>query len=146
MSAKLILIASLVLVGSLCSQTTSPFVGDWKRNAERSKPKPKTEVLLRISAIPGGFDFGGGLPCVVDGKERPFTLSDAKHSSHTASCKLINERKLELTVNHDNGKVITTQLVPISADGKTMEQVWSGKSEDGSPLSQYDLFQVFDRQ
>jgi len=49
-------------------------------------------------------------------------------------------------VNHDNGKMIATQLVTISADGKTMEQVWSGKSEDGSPINEYDRDEIFDRQ
>jgi hypothetical protein len=100
---------------------------------------------VRICAIPGGVEFGP-LPCVGDGKERAFTLSDEKHSSHTVSCKFINECKLEITVNHDNGKMITTQLVTISADGKTMEQVWSGKSEDGSPINEYDRDEIFDRQ
>jgi len=80
MSAKLILIASVVLVGSLSSQTTRPFVGDWKLITARSKPATR-ELFLRISAIPSGFEFGG-LPCVLDGKERTFTLPDAKHSSH----------------------------------------------------------------
>ena len=149
-SAKLILIASVVLVGSLSSQTTSPFVGDWKLNTERSKPTTG-ERLLRISAIPDGFEFryaGSGLQirCVADGKEHPYTIRDGKHSSHTASCKILNERKLEIIENHDNGKVITTFLATISADGKTLEEAWSNKSEDGSPLSQDDRDWILDRQ
>jgi hypothetical protein len=149
MSVKLLLIVSVVLVGSLSSQTTSPFVGDWKWNTARSKPKTG-EALLRISAIPGGFEFRqarragdlppSGLPCVVDGKERTFAFRDAKHSSHTVSCQLINERTLEVTVNHDNGKLITTQIVTISTDGKTLVQ----KME--APSTSMTFGQVFDRQ
>ena len=82
MSGKLILVASVVLVCSLSSQTTSLFLGDWKLNTERSKPNPQPEMqLLRISAIPDGFEFrypGDGLQlrCVADGKEHPFTIRD----------------------------------------------------------------------
>jgi hypothetical protein len=80
---------------------------------------------------------------VLDGKEHTFTLPDAKHNSHTSTCKLIDERTLERVVNHDNGKMVTTARTSVSSDGKTMKETWTGKTEDGKAI---DLLYVFDKQ
>jgi hypothetical protein len=153
---KRIAFASAVFISSLSPQTTSPFIGDWKVNAARSKSdQPIGDALLRIRKTLNGFEMtlqqirtNGNpppriFPCVLDGKEHIFTFPDAKHRTHASTCKLINERTLERTVNHDNGKMVTTTKARISTDGKTIEEVWTGKTEQGKPI---DLLYVFDKQ
>jgi hypothetical protein len=80
---------------------------------------------------------------VLDGKEHTFSFPDAKHKTHAGTCKLLNKSTLERTVNHDNGKMITTIMATISKDGKTIEEVWAGKTEEGKPIN---LVYVFDKQ
>jgi hypothetical protein len=50
---------------------------------------------------------------------------------------------MERTVNHDNGKLVTTMLSTVSMDGKVMEELWIDKTEDGRAIKS---LHVFDKQ
>ena len=148
--------ASVLFVPWMFAEPASAFVGHWKVNAAKSRSdQPIGNTVLKIRSVHNGFEIilqhirpGGNpppriFPCVLDGKEHAFTLPDAKHSSHTATCKLIDARTMERIVNHDNGKMITTSRTAVSTDGRTLQEVWTGKTEDGKPI---DLLYVFDRE
>jgi len=145
-----------VFAGFLSGQTTSPFVGEWRLNAAKSKsdqPLGDAVVIIRKTddgceiifqpIRPAGNPPARTFPCILDGKQRPLTVPDAKHRTHEASCRLIDSRTMKRTVNHDNGKLVTTMLSTVSMDGKVMEELWIEKTEDGRAIKS---LHVFDKQ
>jgi hypothetical protein len=144
------------LAAFLSGQTTSPFVGQWRLNTAESKSDhPLGDAVVSIRKSDDGFAItfqpirpAGNppariFPCILDGRERPLSLPDAKHSSHEASCRLIDTRTIERTVHHDKGKLVTTIITTVSTDGKIMNEVSTDKAEDGRVVKSV---YVFDKQ
>lgn len=157
MKHVLLFVGAVVL--SLTVATTaqsSPLVGTWKLNIDKSKynPGPAPKELTRTIVADGKsvkYTFAGtsgdgkaisyGFTVKFDGKDYPvtgtipngadsisFTSSDANHYVAT-------QKKA--------GKVVATSTVSISADGKVTTVEINGTTADGKP--EHDT-QVYDKQ
>jgi len=97
----------------------SGFAGTWVSSSEQMN----SEVVLKVRAWEGdGFTFitqgGAGTKNLkLDGKE--YANVGAVVDGQTASATRVNERTVELT-DRFGGKVIDTQGMSLSADGKTL--------------------------
>ena len=142
-----------------------PMVGTWKLNLERSKftadyPSPKSETIL-IEQLQGGVkvtadpvNFRGKPAHVVyslmfDGKDYPVTGApqDAEFgfgdaSTDTVAVKRIDPRTISV-IRKQSGKVVSTQKIAISKDGKERISDWKAQNAKGEPIT---WMTIFDRQ
>jgi len=142
-----------------------PMVGTWKLNLEKSKftidyPAPKSETILieqqqggvKVTADPVNFR---GKPAHVvyslmfDGKDYPvigapqdseFGFGNA--STDTVAVKRIDARTVSV-IRKQEGKVVSTQKIAISKDGKARISYWKAKNAKGEPIT---WMTIFDRQ
>jgi len=142
-----------------------PMVGTWKLNLEKSKftsdyPAPKSETILieqqdggvKVTADP--INFRGKPAHVIyslmfDGKDYPVTGApqDAEFgfgnaSTDTVAVKRMNPRTVSV-IRKQNGKVVSTQKIAISKDGKERISDWMAKNAKGEPIT---WMTIFDRQ
>jgi hypothetical protein len=142
-----------------------PMVGTWKLNLEKSKftsdyPAPKSETILieqqdggvKVTADP--INFRGKPAHVVyslmfDGKDYPVTGApqDAEFgfgnaSADTVAVKRIDPRTVSV-IRKQDGKVVSTQEIVISKDGKERISNWKAKNAKGEPIT---WMTIFDRQ
>ena len=142
-----------------------PMVGTWKLNLETSKftadyPSPKSETIL-IEQLPGGVkvtadpvNFRGKPAHVVyslmfDGKDYPVTGApqDAEFgfgdaSTDTVAVERIDPRTVSV-IRKQSGKVVSTQKIAISKDGKKRISDWKAQNAKGEPIT---WMTIFDRQ
>jgi len=142
-----------------------PMVGTWKLNLLKSKftadyPSPKSETIVieqqeggvRVTADP--VDFRGKPHHVVyslmfDGKDYPVTGApqDAEFgfrdaSTDTVAVERINPRTISV-IRRQEGKVVSTQRIEISKDGKVRISDWKASNAKGEPIT---WMTIFDRQ
>lgn len=142
-----------------------PMVGTWELNLEKSKftadyPSPKSETIL-IEQMEGGVkvtadpvDFRGKPHHVVyslmfDGKDYPVSGApqDAEFgfgnvSTDTVAVERINPRTISV-IRRQEGKVVSTQRIEISKDGKERISDWKASNAKGQPIT---WMTIFDRQ
>ena len=140
-----------------------PMVGTWKLNLEKSKftgdyPAPKSETIL-IEQQPGGVkvtadpvNFRGKPAHVVyslmfDGKDYPvigapqdseFGFGNA--STDTVAVKRIDARTISV-IRKQEGKVVSTQKIIISKDGKTRISYWKAENAKKEPIAWMTIFE-----
>jgi hypothetical protein len=130
---------------------TNPFVGTWKFVPERShfdRTAPK-DIKLRflidkdqlreeveITLSNGAKRTWVFIP-QYDHQEHPLTISgETKHKTHAVLSTRVDDRTIELRINHDNGLEYTTDRLSVSPDGQTLTQTHSGKRPDGTPYEE----------
>lgn len=142
--------------------TIDPMVGTWKLNLQTSKfaadyPAPKSETILieqqeggvKVTADPVNYR---GKPAHVvyslmfDGKDYPVigAPQDAEFgfgnaSSDTVAVQRIDPRTVSV-IRKQEGKVVSTQKIAISKDGKERISDWKAKNAKGEPITWMTIF------
>lgn len=138
--------------GGVLAQSSDPQVGVWKLNVEKSKgtmfkggtvtveqagAATKTMVdLVGADGAPAKWSF----TAAPDGKDYPVTGENP--FGNTISTKRIDARTIEATVKQD-GKVMVTQTVAVSEDGKVRTITTKGTGLKGQAI---DSKTHYDRQ
>jgi hypothetical protein len=120
-------LAALTFTASLFA-ADSPFAGTWKLNQAKSK---FTGAITKFEQKPSGaFTYSSGpvqYEFKVDGKEGPGPFG------YTIIWKKINDSTWE-TVNKLKGKVIYTDRIELSKDGRNLTVTSTGKKPNGEPF------------
>jgi hypothetical protein len=139
-------------IAGVSAQATSPRMGNWKLNLEKSKynpgPPPKGQTLTiepsggneKVTSEVTSAD--GSRTVIVytaayDGKDYPVTGSSV---ADTVSLKRIDARTSERT-DKKAGKVVQTFRRVVSSDGKTMTVTIKGTNDKGQPMNNVVLFE-----
>jgi hypothetical protein len=156
---KHVLLFAAAVVLSLAVATTaqsSPLVGTWKLNLDKSKydPGPAPKELTRTVVADGKgvkYTFAGtsgdgksiayGFSVQFDGKDNPVS-GNMPNGADTISAKRSDANHYVAT-SKKAGKVVGTSKVAVSADGKTTTVDITGTTADGKP--EHDI-QVYDKQ
>jgi hypothetical protein len=154
---KMVAVAVLAMVGAAAVQAqSSPIVGTWKLNVEKSKydPGPTPKSLTRTVAADGDtfkYTFEGvsgdgkpisyGFTTKFDGQDNPITGS-MPSGADTIAGKRISANRYDAT-QKKGGKVIGTSKVTISKDGKVTTVESTGTTATGA--KEHDV-QVYDKQ
>jgi hypothetical protein len=138
----------MLLAVTLCfAASNSRFIGVWRCGPDPYKNGRSSPVVLtftsgadsltlrRESVTNAGDRKGSTFRYVFDGKYHPLEYpADAKHKKHTVMYRQVDERTLEFTIDHDEGKMRTTTRHLVSADGRTITESWTGADENGQPI------------
>jgi hypothetical protein len=154
-------VAVAVSLVTLSAQGTNPLVGTWKLNVAASTyspgppPKSSTRTVedwgggLFLSTSNGVNDKGdptwAHFAYRYDGKDYPYASSTSPGTSPqftTVAFKRIDANSWETTAKVA-GKVVQTQAVSVSKDGKTYTARTKGTNTQGQPVNNVV---VYDRQ
>ena len=140
---------------------TDPFVGNWRWVPERSTrflyretvPKDiKDRFVVENGTLREEFEIippDGTFPSFVavypfhqfDGQEHPYRgTADTKHRKHSILSKRIDDHTVERRINHDDGKLITTDRLVISPDGRELTITRFQHPSDGTPSETVLIF------
>jgi hypothetical protein len=152
MRKLLVLLSALGLAGALYAADS--FSGTWKLNLAKSKfepgPAPK-EATITITEGKGlndvtatGTDENGKpismhVTHPTDGGPVKFVEGGPTDGS-TESVKQVDANTRNVT-RMQAGKVVLTEHITVSTDGKTMQIVAKGTSPDGKPFSNVEVFE-----
>ena len=152
MRKLLVLLSALGLAGALYAADS--FSGTWKLNPAKSKyesgsaPKETTVTVAEGNGITdvtvAGTD-GNGKPIAThmthptDGGPVKFVEGGPTDGS-TESVKQLNANTRNVTIMQ-GGKVVSTEHITVSADGKTMRIVAKGTSQAGKPFTDVEVFE-----
>ena len=141
-------LAAVLVVGSIArTQSSDPWIGTWKVNLEKStySPGPKPTVAATVKIEPSG----GGIKTTLDatspegqpthqetvgnfdGKDNP--VKGALAPNTTNALKRIDARTFQVMGKVDGKPGVTTKAT-VSADGKTMTAMQTGKNAQGQSL------------
>jgi hypothetical protein len=148
-----IIALSLVATGILLAQT-SPQVGAWKLNVEKSKyvtaPEPKS--LTRTVETQGNgakISFDGvaadgsrmsySFKTNYDGKDSPISGTGFTNGADTIAIKRVDANTTTTTAKKA-GKVVLTTRTVVSSDGKVTTITAKGTNEQGQPMSYTSVY------
>ena len=152
MRKLLVLLSALGLAGALYAADS--FSGTWRLNPAKSKyesgPAPKettvtvTEGNGTTDVTVAGTDGNGKLIAThmthpTDGGPVKFVEGGPTDGS-TESVKQLNANTRDVTIMQ-GGKVVSTEHITVSADGKTMRIVAKGTSQGGKPFTDVEIFE-----
>ena len=141
------MLAARIILGTLSLAVTvmaADFVGTWKLNLTKSKPRNGNDVAsetIRIeqtgpNAYRSTFDavLNSGqkvhqeINRIYDGKEHPVTGTGSKPEGTSEICELVNAstRKITRKTAGATSELTTT----VSPDGKVMTNVWKGALDE----------------
>ena len=140
----------VAMAGALTlAQSTSPLIGTWKLNVEKSKSPFKSGTSV-IEAVGEGIKFTvdlvgtdgtkshWGFTANYDGKDVPVT-GDSMYGD-TVSVTRINERTIEIKGKY-KGKPSTNHTITVSADGKTRTSTAKGTDKNGKPVDSISYYE-----
>ena len=148
-----------LLVGSLSAFNADPLVGTWKLNLAKSKyagtnkpPKELTmviqeqgdnNVLIMKGVAADGSPISSKLTVLKTGGEENFSEGAPRAGTSVVLAKRkADSRSVDIT-RLQNGKVIQTVHIVVSADGKTIRQTVKGTDAKGKP---FEAMEVADKQ
>ena len=147
------IVLALVLPVHLPAQATDPANGTWKLNLAKSKYDPANLAPKsgtgKIEAIEGGLKFAND---GVDSAGKPThsewsgkydgtdNVVKGDPTRDTASLKKIDGYTYEI-VSKKAGKVVTTNRVVFSSDGKLRTQTIAGTNAQGQKVSNTTVFE-----
>jgi len=152
MRKLLLLLSALGLAGALYAADS--FSGTWKLNPAKSKyesgpaPKETTVTVTEGNGITdvtvAGTDGNGKLIAThmthpTDGGPVKFVEGGPTDGS-TESVKQLNANTRDITIMQ-GGKVVSTEHITVSADGKTMRIVAKGTSQGGKPFTDVEVYE-----
>ena len=149
---RLILAAAFVVVatGMPLAQAANPLVGPWKLNVEKSKGTTYKAGTTVVAAAGEGLKFTVDLVAADDAKIHwEYTAQyDGKDARLTGTCPYgdaaaltrVDARTTRVTYKLA-GKVTTTQVIAVAADGKTRTTTTSGTNAKGEPVSGVSLYE-----
>ena len=134
MRSLLSLTVVFLAIGTLWA-ADDPFVGKWKVNPSKSKitDEMKVEVVgenkYAITFGPGAVDT-----IVADGTDQPAMQG----TTFSVTVEGPNNWKV---VRKKDGRTIVTAMWTLSADGKTLDDDFTGVQPDGSPVKMHPTYQ-----
>jgi len=125
----------VVLAATAAFAADPPYAGKWKANMAKSDLGETTVTYTdagsgQMQLMADGLSY----TFRADGKDRPALLGQ------TAAWKQIDASTWQ-TINKLNGKVIDTDNLKISADGKTFTIETRGTKPNGAPLDETTVFE-----
>lgn len=124
-----------ISAAGLLAAADNPFIGKWKLDASKSD---FTGTTFKYEDAGGGkirSSFGNeSYTFTTDGKEHPGLFG------RMISVKSIDSNTWERTVRY-KGKVISTETLKLSDDGKTMTETDKGTRPDGSSFEETDVYE-----
>ena len=142
------------LAGQVLGQGTDPLIGTWKLNVAKSTyspgPVPKSSTLKYEAAGSGikvsvdgvaadGSTGKWGFTANYDGKDVPITGNNP-YAADMATMKRVNPTTTETTYKK-GGKVTTTNVRVISADGKTLTITTTGTDTQGRAVKNVAVYE-----
>lgn len=137
-----------IVSGAALAQSSDPLVGNWKLNVEKSKGAKSGGT--RIEAVGQGVrftvDFVGTDGTVshwaftgnYDGKDNPATGNSPY--GNVAALTRVDAKTIRITSKQD-GKVMTTSTIVLSADGKTRTTTTKGTNVKGQPVDVVSFYE-----
>ncbi len=126
-------LASIALMAGILAAAEDPFIGTWKLNPAKSKftgdslTFEKTAGGMRWSAAGESYEFK------MDGADAPAVFG------YTAAWKQVTDRTWE-TANKLGGKLLSTDYLTLSADGKTLTMETKGTKPDGTSYADSTVY------
>ena len=145
-----VMLALSVLVAA---QPKDPLVGTWNLNVTKSKyspgPPPKSATSTYEAAGKGykvsvkqepasGPAQQWSYTTELDGKDSPITGNNP--NADTIAVKRIDAHTLE-SVNKKGGKMVSTQKIVVSADGKTRTVTTTGTNAQGEKVHNVAVYE-----
>ena len=145
-----VMLALSVLV---VAQQKDPLVGTWNLNVAKSKyspgPPPKSTTTIYEAAGKGykvsvkqepasGSAQQWSYTTELDGKDSPITGNNP--NADTIAVKRIDAHTLE-SVNKKGGKMVSTQKIVVSADGKTRTVTTTGTNAQGEKMHNVAVYE-----
>jgi hypothetical protein len=135
--------------GAVLAQSSNPLVGTWKLNVAKSKGTPSTSGSTKIDAAGDGVKFTVDLAgpdgpnhwvftANYDGKDSPVTGNSPYGDA--VAIKRIDARTTTVA-NKQGGKVVSTQTMVVSVDGKTRTVTTKGMNAKGQPLDSVAFYE-----
>jgi hypothetical protein len=151
---RLFTAAALVIVSSasMFAQASNPLVGTWKLNAAKSKGSTFKSGTTKVEAAGEGVKFTVDLVAEdgtashwsftanYDGKD--VKVTGASPYGDTAALSRVDARTTRI-VSKRAGKVVMTQTIAVSEDGKTRTTTGKGTDAKGQPV---DVMSFYERQ
>jgi hypothetical protein len=147
-------LAAAVLVGvsgvTALTQSSDPLVGDWKLNADKSKGTSFKSGTSKIEAAGAGVKFTVDLmdaegtkshwafSANYDGKDNPVTGSNP--FGDTVALTRVDPKTTRITIKQ-GGKVTATQIIVVSADGKTRTTTTKGTNTKGQAIDSVSVYE-----
>jgi hypothetical protein len=137
-----------IVTGVALAQSGDPLVGNWKLNVAKSKGAKSGSTT--IEAVGQGVRFTVDLVGTdgtvshwaftgnYDGKDVPVTGNSPWGNS--AALTRVDSRTIRI-VSKQNGKVMTTSTIVVSADGKTRTTTTKGTDLKGQPVDVVSLYE-----
>jgi len=126
--------ALTLILASSAMAADAPYVGKWKLNADKSDYASTT---LTYTQLPGGE-----MQCTVDAQSYKFKMDGKDYPDpfgDIAAWKAIDANTWETTWK-TNGKVISTDTVKLSSDGKTLTVESTGTKPNGDKMDDTTVF------
>jgi hypothetical protein len=137
-----------IVTGAALAQSGDPLVGTWKLNVAKSKGAKSgsttieaagqgvkfTVDLVGTDGTASQWSFTGN----YDGKDNPVTGNSPWGNS--AALTRVDSRTIRI-VSKQNGKVMTTSTIVVSADGKTRTTTTKGTDLKGQPVDVVSLYE-----
>ncbi len=151
MTTKLLCTAAVlvgIVGGTALTQSSDPLIGSWKLNVEKSKGAKSGSTT--IEAVGQGVRFTVDLEGAdgtvshwsftgnYDGKDNPVTGNSPWGNS--AALTRVDARTIRIT-SKQAGKVMTTSMIVLSADGKTRTTITRGTDLKGQPVDVVSLYE-----
>jgi hypothetical protein len=151
MMKRLFTVAALACLvgGTVLAQSSNPLVGTWKLNVAKSKGTPSTSGTTKIEAAGEGVKFTVDLAAPsganhwvftanFDGKDNPVT-GNSPYGDAVAITRV--DARTTTVANKQGGKVVSTQTMVVSVDGKTRTVTTKGVNAKGQPLDSVALYE-----
>ena len=148
------LFASAILVGLVSStalaQSPDPLIGTWKLNAAKSTGLSYKSGTSKIEAAGAGVKFTVELvgtdgsvnkwafTANYDGKDNP--VAGKSPYGDAVAVERVDPKTIRLT-SKLGGKVMTTQTIVVSADGKTRTTTTKGVDAKGQKLESVSFYE-----
>ena len=148
------LFASAILVGlvsvTAVAQSKDPLVGTWKLNVAKSKSLSYKSGTTTIEATGAGVKFTvdlvgtdgtvheWGFTANYDGKDNPVTGNSPY--GDTVALERVDAHTIR-TTGKLAGKVVSTQTIVVSADGKTRTTTTKGTDTKGQKVDSVSFYE-----
>ena len=152
-TTKQLFMAAVLVVGVVCvpvfAQSSDPLIGTWKMNIEKSKAPLKSGTTT-IEAVGSGVKwdvelvgtdgttFRWSFTGNYDGKDNPVTGNSPY--GNVAALTRVDANTVRVTSKQD-GKVMTTSTIVVSAEGKTRTSSTKGTDAKGQAVDSMSFYE-----
>jgi len=139
-----------LISGSALAQSKDPLVGTWKLNAAKSTGLPYKSGTSRIEPAGAGVKFTvdlvgadgtvnkWGFTANYDGKDNP--VSGNSPYGDAVALERVDANTTRI-ISKLAGKVVTTQTIVVSADGKTRTTTTKGTDAKGQKVDTVSFYE-----